>query len=169
MTEAPYITETRCCQVDMLTPDSAIIEVAAETIRRGGLVAFPTETVYGLGANACDGAAVDKIFRAKGRPANDPLIVHIAALDQLPQVAIDIPDIAFALYERFCPGAVDTGVAKAGADPASADSGPGFCCRSYTGSCCSSGFDTSVGAAYCRAQRQQVFASQPDLRTACAG
>ncbi len=104
MTEEAYITKTRYYQVDMLAPDSAIIEVAAETIRRGGLVAFPTETVYGLGANACDGAAVDKIFRAKGRPANDPLIVHIAALDQLPQVAIDIPDIAFALYERFCPG-----------------------------------------------------------------
>ena len=104
MTEAPYIAETRCCQVDMLTPDSAIIEVAAETIRRGGLVAFPTETVYGLGANACDGTAIDKIFRAKGRPANDPLIVHIAALDQVPQVAIDIPDVAYALFERFAPG-----------------------------------------------------------------
>ena len=104
MTEETYITKTRYFQVDMLLPDSAIIEVAAETIRRGGLVAFPTETVYGLGANACDGAAVDKIFRAKGRPANDPLIVHIAALDQLLTVAIDIPDIAFALFERFCPG-----------------------------------------------------------------
>lgn len=80
------------------------IEKAAALLKRGGLVAFPTETVYGLGANASDSAAVQKIFRAKGRPPDNPLIVHIAAIDQLRQVALCIPPEALLLAGRFWPG-----------------------------------------------------------------
>jgi L-threonylcarbamoyladenylate synthase len=73
-------------------------------IKAGGLVAFPTETVYGLGANALDAAAVDHIFSAKGRPASDPIIVHVHDQNQLHQVARAIPDLAFELAGRFWPG-----------------------------------------------------------------
>jgi L-threonylcarbamoyladenylate synthase len=66
---------------------------AAELLRAGRLVAIPTETVYGLGANATDPDAVDRIFSAKERPAVDPLIVHLASVDQLSSVALDVPDI----------------------------------------------------------------------------
>ena len=63
-------------------PDPDTIEHAAAVLRRGGLVAFPTETVYGLGADATSAAAVAAVFEAKGRPATDPLIVHLAAAPQ---------------------------------------------------------------------------------------
>ncbi|MCC7368723.1 MAG: threonylcarbamoyl-AMP synthase [Chloroflexi bacterium] len=96
--------ETRVTVVDPQRPDPAVIERAAKIIRRGGLVAFPTETVYGLGANALDADAVQGIFRAKQRALNDPLIVHLASADDLPRVARDVPPIARALAARFWPG-----------------------------------------------------------------
>lgn len=83
--------------------DPAIIEMG-EIIRSGGLVSFPTETVYGLGANALDSGAAAKIFAAKGRPADNPLIVHLCSISQLEAVASDIPDKAYVLFERFAPG-----------------------------------------------------------------
>lgn len=82
----------------------ADIARAADILRAGGLVAFPTETVYGLGADAANDAAVARIFAAKGRPADHPLIVHIASADQLPQWARDIPEAAWQLAARFWPG-----------------------------------------------------------------
>src|SRR2546421_12254061 len=69
---------TPVLSVDAERPDPAAVRRAAEVIRAGGLVAFPTETVYGLGANALDAAAVTRIFAAKGRPATNPVIVHVA-------------------------------------------------------------------------------------------
>ena len=80
------------------------VEQAAEILKRGGLVAIPTETVYGLGANGLDAQAVRKIFEAKGRPQDNPLILHIAARAQLEEICRDIPDEAFTLAERFWPG-----------------------------------------------------------------
>lgn len=77
---------------------------AVEVLRRGGLVAFPTETVYGLGADAANDAAVAKIYRVKGRPAGHPLIVHIGAAGQLARWARDVPESARKLAERFWPG-----------------------------------------------------------------
>ena len=78
--------------------------MAAETIRSGGLVAFPTETVYGLGANALDSSAVARIFAAKGRPAQNPLIVHIADIERIVSVAAEWPPVAEKLVSRFWPG-----------------------------------------------------------------
>src|SRR5437588_1906037 len=84
--------------------EPAAIAEAAAVLRGGGLVAFPTETVYGLGANALDPAAVARIFLAKGRPAHNPLIVHVAEEDQARQLARDWPDAAALLAQRFWPG-----------------------------------------------------------------
>src|SRR5262245_45013976 len=91
---------------------------AAETLRAGGLVAFPTETVYGLGANALDAAAVKKIFAVKGRPANSPIIVHVAGPELVSSVAASWPTIAQQLAERFWPGPLTIVLPKRDAVPA---------------------------------------------------
>ncbi|MGW0082852.1 L-threonylcarbamoyladenylate synthase [Streptomyces sp. NPDC003393] len=80
------------------------IEKAAHVLRTGGLVAFPTETVYGLGANAEDPAAVARIFQVKGRPPSHPLIVHIGGAQHLDEWVEDVPATARLLAERFWPG-----------------------------------------------------------------
>ena len=90
--------------VDPVRPDRAALTRAGRVIRAGGLVAFPTETVYGLGAHALDGAAVAGIFRVKGRPANDPVIVHVARRQQVTQVADRVPATARRLMDAFWPG-----------------------------------------------------------------
>jgi len=84
--------------------DSNSIQAAAELLRQGKLVALPTETVYGLGADAANPAAVAKIFEVKGRPANHPLIVHIAYATQVQDWAREIPDSARRLAAEFWPG-----------------------------------------------------------------
>ena len=80
------------------------IQAATAILRRGGLVAFPTETVYGLGADASNPTAVARIFAAKGRPTNHPIIVHLGSVEQLSRWAIDIPPAAYALAQSFWPG-----------------------------------------------------------------
>ncbi len=80
------------------------LKKAAELIRTGETVIFPTETVYGLGANALDEVAVDKIFTAKGRPSDNPLIVHVSDFEKAEDFARDIPASARLLAEKFCPG-----------------------------------------------------------------
>jgi L-threonylcarbamoyladenylate synthase len=89
------------------------IEAAVEALRAGDLVAFPTETVYGLGANASNPAAVRKIFAAKGRPANHPLIVHLDSIRYLHRWVRDIPEVAEKLAARFWPGALTLVLPKA--------------------------------------------------------
>jgi L-threonylcarbamoyladenylate synthase len=84
--------------------DDAAIDYAANLLRQGRLVAFPTETVYGLGADASNSDAVRRIFQAKGRPADHPLIVHIPSADSLNDWALTVPDAAKQLAARFWPG-----------------------------------------------------------------
>ena len=84
--------------------DANTAEAAAEVIKKGGLVAIPTETVYGLGANGLDEAAVAKIFEAKGRPQDNPLILHISGPEQIELFCHHIPQKAYDLAERFWPG-----------------------------------------------------------------
>ena len=79
-------------------------ELAAQILRRGGLVALPTETVYGLGADGLNPAAVSKIYEAKRRPGDNPMILHITGADQLELYCHDIPAVAYRLAERFWPG-----------------------------------------------------------------
>ena len=88
--------------VEGLAPHS--IEAAVRAIRAGHLLGMPTETVYGLAANACDEAAVAKIFQAKGRPAEHPLIVHVLGATQVSHFAPRVPDFARALMQAFWPG-----------------------------------------------------------------
>ena len=80
------------------------IDIAIQTIKDGGLVVFPTETVYGIGANALDYNAVDKVFQAKGRPSDNPLIVHISNMEMLDNLVQGISDIEQTLIENFWPG-----------------------------------------------------------------
>src|ERR1051325_908778 len=94
----------RVLPVDPARPEPAAIAEAAAVLRGGGMVAFPTETVYGLGSNALDAAAVARIFAAKGRPAHNPLIVHVAAGENIRRVVVEWPDAAARLAERFWPG-----------------------------------------------------------------
>ena len=84
--------------------DAQTAAVAADIIKNGGLVAIPTETVYGLGANGLSEAAVAKIFEAKGRPQDNPLILHICGPEQVELFCRDIPRSAYLLAERFWPG-----------------------------------------------------------------
>ncbi len=80
--------------------------MAAEIIRNHGIVAFPTETVYGLGASVFDEVAIERVFRAKGRPNDNPLIAHISKISQIRDLAIDVNRVAKQLIETFFPGAL---------------------------------------------------------------
>ena len=92
--------ETRILPAD--SPDTP--EIAGEFIKNGGLVAIPTETVYGLGADGLNPEAVAKIFKAKGRPQDNPLILHITGPEQIPLYCHHVPAAAYALAEAFWPG-----------------------------------------------------------------
>lgn len=93
-------------QTKRLKPTNKNIEIAAKIIRKNGVVAFPTETVYGLGANALNEKAIKKIFKAKGRPQDNPLIVHIANKDSLKEIVKEIPLKAKQLIDHFWPGSL---------------------------------------------------------------
>ena len=80
------------------------VEAVANILKNGGLVAIPTETVYGLAANAFDEEACSNIFKAKGRPGDNPLIVHISSLDMLKDIVSEFPEKAKLLAEKFWPG-----------------------------------------------------------------
>ena len=84
--------------------DSRLMEDASRIIREGGLVAIPTETVYGLAGDALNPDSARKIYEAKGRPSDNPLIVHIARIEDLDKIACDVPEEAYALGRRFWPG-----------------------------------------------------------------
>ena len=98
--------------VDAVNPERTAIHRAASVLRGGGLIAFPTETVYGLGANALDADAVARIFVAKGRPATNPVIVHVAEPDSVLNVAATWPETAKLLAARFWPGPLTLVVSK---------------------------------------------------------
>ncbi len=109
--------------VDPERPDAATIERAAEVLRAGGLVAFPTETVYGLGANALDPAAIARIYAAKGRPANNPLIVHVADVASARALVASWPDAAQRLAAEFWPGPLTLVLPKLARVPDAATAG----------------------------------------------
>ena len=96
--------ETKIIRIDEQHIDQALIKEAGDVIRAGGLVAFPTETVYGLGGDALNPRSSEKIYRAKGRPSDNPLIVHIADMEALDAVVREVPESGRRLAERFWPG-----------------------------------------------------------------
>ncbi|MBV9242145.1 MAG: threonylcarbamoyl-AMP synthase [Acidobacteria bacterium] len=107
----------------MITSFTTSPEEAAEFIRNGGLVAFPTETVYGLGANVFDESAVEKIFAAKQRPPDNPLIVHVASIGEISDVTAEVTDTAKALIARFFPGPLTVVLRKSDRIPSIATAG----------------------------------------------
>ncbi len=96
--------QTKTVKIDSNNIDQNAMAEAAEIIRQGGLVAFPTETVYGLGADALRPEASKKIYEAKGRPSDNPLIVHICEFEQLVSIAKEVPKEAKVLADAFWPG-----------------------------------------------------------------
>ena len=96
--------ETRVVKIDSSNPDIELVKEAAGYITGGDLVGFPTETVYGLGANGLDENAVRKIFMAKGRPQDNPLILHVNSIEMLRTLVVEIPDKALKLIDAFWPG-----------------------------------------------------------------
>jgi len=98
------IRETLILKTDENDIERDIIQKAAEIIKAGGTVVFPTETVYGIGADTFNEAAVMKIFQAKGRPADNPLIVHVSDMDMLPLVVSEFPERFYKLADSFWPG-----------------------------------------------------------------
>ena len=95
---------TRVVKVNRIQQNSAAIYEAGDIIKNGGLVAFPTETVYGLGGDAFNPESSKKIYAAKGRPSDNPLIVHIANISDLDAIAVNVPGVAYELAGRFWPG-----------------------------------------------------------------
>jgi L-threonylcarbamoyladenylate synthase len=96
--------ETRVVKVDADKPDEELLKEAARLIKNGEVVAFPTETVYGLGADATNSKAVIKIFEVKNRPLDNPAIVHIQSFEEIDNVAREIPEEAYRLMKKFWPG-----------------------------------------------------------------
>lgn len=96
--------KTKIIKVDENNIDKELIKEGAEIIEKGGLVAFPTETVYGLGAKGLDEEAVKKVFAAKGRPQDNPLILHVSNPEEIGELVEEIPDMARLCMERFWPG-----------------------------------------------------------------
>lgn len=99
-----HYQQTEILRVSSTDPEAANIERAAALLRKGEVVVFPTETVYGLGADAFQSHALEQIFAVKGRPYSDPLIVHIADESNLAVVAEDVPDVALQLVRAYWPG-----------------------------------------------------------------
>jgi len=99
-----YSVTTQTLTVDPQNPDPTLVAQAVERLRADGLVSFPTETVYGLGANALSETAVGRIFEVKKRPSYDPVIVHLSSISQVEHVAIHVPALAYELAEKFWPG-----------------------------------------------------------------
>ena len=95
-------TIIKTTEVEQLNMD--VINEAGAVIKRGGLVAFPTETVYGLGANGMDEEAAAKIYAAKGRPSDNPLILHISDISMLDDIVSEVPMAARKLMDKFWPG-----------------------------------------------------------------
>ena len=96
--------QTKVVKIDPAQMDESEMEEAAKLIREGELVAFPTETVYGLGADALHPEASKKIYAAKGRPSDNPLIVHICRFEELESIAREVPPQAKKLADAFWPG-----------------------------------------------------------------
>lgn len=115
--------ETIIRVVEDIEKDYEIIREGAEYIKKGQLVAFPTETVYGLGANALDAGAVRRIFEAKGRPSDNPLIVHIGEIDDINELVAHIPSSARLLMDKYWPGPLTLVLKKSSSVPAEVTAG----------------------------------------------
>lgn len=117
------VGKTRIIKIDAEKPEEAYLREAAAILREGGLVAFPTETVYGLGAAVTRPQAIQRVYAVKGRPADNPLIVHLDSYRRLPAVAAEIPPAARVLAEKFWPGPLTMVLPKKATIPAEVSAG----------------------------------------------
>jgi len=109
--------ETRIFTIDRNNPDKALLEEAGQLLKQGALVVFPTETVYGLGGDGMQANAAARIYEAKGRPSDNPLILHIADISALEVLAVEVPELAYKLAEKFWPGPLTMILKKSDAVP----------------------------------------------------
>ncbi len=116
---------TRVVAVDPVKPDESVMRAAAARVQAGGLVAFPTESFYGLGADALDPAAVARVFEVKGRPDDKPLLVLVDSVEMAAEMAAAIPDGARALMARHWPGALTLVLRASARVPAGLTGGTG--------------------------------------------
>ncbi|MCL2255114.1 MAG: L-threonylcarbamoyladenylate synthase, partial [Lachnospiraceae bacterium] len=115
--------KTKIYTIDDSNIDPKIINEAGNIIKRGGLVAFPTETVYGLGGDALNADSANQIYAAKGRPADNPLIIHLCRITDITTIAVDIPESFYLLAEHFWAGPLTMILKKSSAVPASTTGG----------------------------------------------
>ena len=116
---------TRVVAVDPIQPDRSVVRAAGARIEAGGLVAFPTESFYGLGADALDPAAIARVFEVKGRPDDKPLLVLVDGIDMVTELAAAIPDGARALMARHWPGPLTVVLQASARVPAGLTGGTG--------------------------------------------
>jgi L-threonylcarbamoyladenylate synthase len=119
------VPPTRVVRVDAAAPDLGVIRQAAQVLRAGGLVAFPTETFYGLGAAGLDAAAARRVFVAKGRPASMPLLLLVDSRAMTAAVTTTIPTFAAELMERHWPGPLSLVLAASASVPVEVTAGTG--------------------------------------------
>ena len=148
-------------------PDDNLLWPAAMALRAGSLVAFPTETVYGLGADALNPDAVAAIFKVKGRPGDNPLIVHIASLADLPPLVREIPPLAELLFKAFSPGPLTLVLPKSQAVPDLVTAGLDTVAVRIPRPPCRPAADRTGRRAGRCAISQPLRPSQPDPRLAC--
>jgi L-threonylcarbamoyladenylate synthase len=117
------LIQTQVLHIDPIDPAAEQIQAAAAIINAGRLVAFPTETVYGLGADALNGDAIERIYVAKQRPANDPIIAHIAHIDQLAQLVVNVPQAGYDLADALWPGPLTIVLRRGASVPANIATG----------------------------------------------
>jgi L-threonylcarbamoyladenylate synthase len=132
--------------VDASRPAPAALRAAAEVLRGGGLVAFPTETFYGLGAHAFDEAAVARVFRAKGRPGDKPLLVLVDSVGMVERVAREVPPRARRLMERYWPGPLTLVLPAAPGVPVGLTAGTGTIGVRLSGHAVARGLVAALGA-----------------------
>ena len=150
-------------QADPARPAAEVIQKAAGILRAGGLVAFPTETVYGLGGNGLDEEACQKIYLAKGRPSDNPLILHISEREELAQIVREVSPAAKKLMDAFWPGPLTLIFPKT--DTYNGRLGYGGCAFSVP-PCCAGNYP-SGRRADCRAQCEFLRQTQSDARLSC--
>ena len=156
--------ETEIVAVDKENVRDEDLLEAAHIIRKGGLVAFPTETVYGLGANALDEEAAKKIYEAKGRPSDNPLIAHIAQCSELEPLVSEIPEAGRRLMEAYWPGPLTLVFPKSDRVPYGTTGGLDTADAFRSGG---QGSDPAGGSSCGGSQRQHVRQAQPHRGRAC--
>ena len=159
--------ETVLVSVDREHPEEETVRRAGDIIRRGGLVAFPTETVYGLGGDALNPDSSRKIYAAKGRPSDNPLIVHICEWEDIYRIADPVPEAAVRLAEAFWPGPLTMILNKTELVPKETTGGLDTVAVRFPSDPVAQEFIRAAGGYVGCAQRKYFGTSEPDTGAVC--